>query len=139
MNVYEVINKAADHIEQYPERFDFWTVYPPKGPEEKGCAIAWIGYFAGANSRELCSIAREVLGVSDGEFYYRMHDVSPHRSWNWRYDTALCAAALRQYAEVYHHAEKPKVVPPLAEPTPRRTGIPAAIKAFFTTKEPESV
>ena len=136
MNAYKALNDVANHIEQHPERFNFWASKTPK-IDGTGCVLAWLNHFTGVSQEVLGldAVSRRVLGVDSGEFYYRMNKIQ----LGWLLNGRSCAAALRQYAEVYH-AEKPEVVPmgTVAKPSSRRTGIPV-VQAFFTTKEPENV
>ena len=50
MNVREAILAAADHIETYPKKFSFASVEVPsrRSCGTPGCALGWIGHFAGS-------------------------------------------------------------------------------------------
>lgn len=130
MNIYNAIMKAADHIERNPQEFSFVSVVIPKEPcGSPGCALGWIGHFAGAarphtrsiscvaanetydeETRRLLRLESPLLGITQAEFYERMKDASG--SHDWRYSAPHCAVALRLYAEKYHGEEKPKPVSP---------------------------
>ena len=107
--MYEAIMKAAGMIKRRPNDFHFFTTEVPDGEcGSPGCALGWIGHFAGG-ARWFIDVP-EMLGLGYGgefEFYSRMDRLV--KSVEWRYEAGLCATALRLYAEKYHGDEKPKV------------------------------
>ncbi len=136
MNAYKALNDVANHIEQHPERFNFWASRTPK-IDGTGCALAWLNHFFTRVSQEVLgleAVSRKVLGVDSGEFYYRMTKIQS----GWLLNGRSCAAALRQYAEVYH-APLPEVLPVAVAAQTGGNRVPQRLKDLFTTKEPESV
>jgi hypothetical protein len=120
MNTQQAILKAADHIQAHPQLFDFEKTRVPCDGRTPGCALGWIGYFAGRTQARI----RLMLGFSflhrgiaivtlDGgssdpvialtarEFYERMDNLAVG---NWRVDASVCADTLRRYAARYHQA-----------------------------------
>jgi hypothetical protein len=134
MNIRQAILRAADHIESTPKEFNFQSVYIPDGPGcgTPGCALGWIGHFAGydeqravaesGDSATVLYIGRKVLGVkceghmlNRNEFYARMDTLAG----GWQHGAVACARGLRLYADKYHPAES-------------RALIPASVRAIFT-------
>lgn len=119
-SLYTAIMKAADHIERYPQAFDFGEISVPPVCGTPGCALGWIGHFAelpvasplrlvahyDPTSRWRPDEAMPLMGVlTQDEFYDRMDAFCV----DWRHDATNCANALRLYAEKYHGHEKPQV------------------------------
>jgi len=113
VNVYNAIMRAADHIENHPNEFNFSSVWIPGTDDERscgtpGCALGWIGHFAGVKG--LSEIEMPWRLGFDGlwldavrNFYARMDALNRR----WRRDSIACSGALRLYAEKYHSNEKP--------------------------------
>ena len=115
-SIYDAIMKAADHIESCPQEFRFMSTVTPEHPGcgTSGCAMGWIGTFAGlkgdfdvaANFLELPKERLRSERSSSAEysfaFYNRMDDVFGGKGW--KDSAALCAQALRLYASKYHGA-----------------------------------
>lgn len=105
MNIREAILRAADHIERYPEEFNFNLMGVPE-PHcgFPGCAIGWILSFEGSTRNWGQRNILRVLGISEDDFYCRIQgldkDVLPHVPWTR--SPVLCAALLRKYADQYH-------------------------------------
>lgn len=120
MNIYTAIMKAADWIESHPSEFKFFSISVPDAPGcgTPGCAIGWIGTFAG-NRKGFTRVYSEILGVgSDIEFYSRMDKLSaPGAGYcdgttQWRHQASECGRVLRLYAAKYHAPAKPAQQPP---------------------------
>lgn len=129
MNIYTAIMKAADHIERHPSQFKFAQLgIPPRSDcGTPGCALGWIGFFAGKRGgllgpvcrNEATSPARQLALTPDGpllpmeltqkEFYERMNEAV---GGGWSGDAAICSAGLRLYAAKYHAPTKPVQQPP---------------------------
>jgi len=117
MNAYQAILKAADHIQTHPQLFDFERTRIPGNCRTPGCALGWIGFFAGRTQARIRVIfglsflhrgiaivtldgeSDPVLPVTAREFYERMDELTVG---NWRKDASVCANVLRSYAERYH-------------------------------------
>lgn len=121
---------AADHIEQHPELFNFYVYSQPDHVcGTPACVLGWIAFFAGipATTPEKMGffpVTRDhwdkaavstFIRTQEGLFYDRMDELSPRPAdrsvfsrMNWRYDHAVCATALRRYAEKYHPVEVTK-------------------------------
>lgn len=102
----EAILKAADQIAATPHLFDFHTVERPDlSCGTPGCALGWIGFFAGIKPEPtIVTATSEALGIDSMEFYERMDSCCD--SEDWLDDPALCAAGLRAYADKYHPATR---------------------------------
>ena len=131
MNIYQAIMKAADHIEANPSEFRFWSTRCPEHPGcgTPGCALGWISSFA-KQRQDVHRGCLILMGLPAGpsgsfRFYRRMNDFDP----SWREAATNCAAALREYADMYHGDLKPK------------PDIPASIRALFdqTVEDPDKV
>jgi hypothetical protein len=120
MNTYQAILRAADHIERQPRLFDFERTRVPGNCHTPGCALGWIGFFAGrtqARVRAMLGLSflhrgiaivtvdagsDPVITVTAREFYQRMDRLAAR---DWRRDATQCANALRLYAAVYHRPD----------------------------------
>lgn len=108
--LYQAIMRAADHIEQNPELFDFHaSVVPECG--SPGCALGWIGFFANISPGISVSDASDAMDTSDWTFYHVMdaltEDVGDDENGNgWMANARLCALGLRRYAEKYFGHER---------------------------------
>lgn len=112
MNLYNAILKAADHIEHYPDDFNYHMLGVP-ACGSPGCAVGWIAHFSGVKAQPIGvtgEVCKQVLGVDYwGSFVGRMDRAV---TGYWRRDPFVCAAALRLYAEKYHGHEKPPALHP---------------------------
>jgi hypothetical protein len=117
MDTYQAILRAADHIQRQPQLFDFERTRIPGNCHTPGCALGWIGFFAGrtqARVRAMLGLSflhrgiaivtvdagtEPVITVTAREFYERMDKLV---AGDWRRDAAQCADALRLYAATYH-------------------------------------
>jgi hypothetical protein len=117
MRTYDAILRAADHIDRHPKLFDFGRTRIPADRRTPGCALGWIGYFAGRTKaripimlglsfvhRGIAIVTPEggtdaVITVTAIEFYERMDSLAIGA---WRKDAHACADAMRLYAERYH-------------------------------------
>lgn len=117
MNAYQSILRAADHIQANPQLFDFERTRIPGNCRTPGCALGWIGFFAGKTQarirvmlgfsflhRGIAIVTLDggsdpVLPVTAREFYGRMDNLTVG---NWREDANVCAEAMRRYAARYH-------------------------------------
>ena len=108
MDIREAILKAADHIERFPLQFNYWSHDRPDGCGTPGCALGWIGVFAGVANTDVADTCayidavEEKTGISALPFYYAMADLV----FGWNEDGISCAMALRLYADKYHPAAK---------------------------------
>lgn len=116
MNIYNAIMKAADHIERNPGEFRFSSIGLPKGIGcgAPGCALGWIGFFAGVAHKTFDTISlvatngvserpgvSPLLSIDQGTFYKRMNELAS----GWTFDSSECAKGLRLYAAKYHAAD----------------------------------
>jgi hypothetical protein len=134
MQMHDAIRRAADHIEAFPQHYDFYCNLVPLHCDQQACALGWVGYFSGeyqapssifyGYGAEVDHVAHDYLGVkmpgygsimSTGRFYARMDELCGDE--DWMHDAKLCAAGLRAYAAMYH----PRV----------SSEIPAAVRAIF--------
>lgn len=133
MNAYDALMRAADHIEEHPEKYDFGvsTVYRDGEGGDRLCMLGRIGQIADVHVHENVNfVAMDFLKVPDASiFYERIWDLMGRPAEGTR---ALCrphscAAAMRQYADAYHEADGSvkKDVPV------RREGIPVEVCELF--------
>lgn len=111
LDLYGVIMRAADHIEAHPREFDFASTSIPSIPGcgIAGCALGWIGYFAGvrggivkvAGYEPSSTVVSTVLGITAITFYSRMNAIGMGMV-HWSIFAKDCARCLRLYAEQYH-------------------------------------
>lgn len=104
MNIREATLKAADHIEQNPEQFQYSAVTVP-ACGTKGCAAGWIAHFANAKEGESVTeeeVSQKLLGVPYWTFDERMDHLAPR----WMRSATECAKGLRLYAEKYLTSEQ---------------------------------
>jgi hypothetical protein len=117
MSAYTAILRAADHIEANPRLFDFERTKVPGNCRTPGCALGWIGHFAGRTKarirarfslpfmhRGIAIVTSEgssdpVLNITARVFYERMDNLAIA---DWRRNPIACAIALRHYAQRYH-------------------------------------
>lgn len=112
MNIRDAILKAADHIEGSPRLFNFGKCATPHDCGTPGCALGWIGFFAGKqfHGAIVCDVAASigipgnVRGSSEGTFYERMNKLCADDDRIWIEDAAACARGMRLYADKYHPA-----------------------------------
>lgn len=104
MNIDEAINKAADHIEQHPDRYDFTQGMVMPGYQAciyQACMLARIGEMAGMPALTGHDrVAYEVLGISANEFYHQIAQASRTRNDPCR-DTKSIPQAMRTVAKHY--------------------------------------
>lgn len=97
---------AADHVEQCPSEFNFFSLDIPhdKHCGTPGCALGWVAFFLGRRDNDDWE---DLVGVSSIEFYERMdafegHDAETTGRWgDWSKSAPACATALRRYADEY--------------------------------------
>jgi hypothetical protein len=117
MSTYSAMLRAADHIEKHPRLFDFSRTRIPPDCGTPGCALGWIGHFAGRTKarlrvmfglsyvhRGIAIVTPEaglepIIPITARAFYMRMDSLS---AGNWRQDALICATAMRLYAERFH-------------------------------------
>lgn len=108
-DIRTAILKAADHIEANPGSFDYSSLKVPDCGTP-GCALGWIAVFRGHSARthtglRACfALEGDPAGVKSRVFYQRMDRLSDRFKSKWREDAAICAHALRAYADKYHPA-----------------------------------
>ena len=118
MTPYEATHAAADHIEQNPELFNFHRIRVPDCGAP-GCALGWIGAFAGIAPGESIARTEEFLQTSDKSFYRRMNGLVSEKLW--QRNPRICAKGLRLYAEKYLASDK----------SPEQDFIPASVRRIF--------
>jgi hypothetical protein len=122
--IHDAFDAAATHIEQNPGRFYFGAYSVPCTSNNYGCALGWVGHFAGVAGGMPINTIAHALGVEENTFYNRMASCSSSR---WNRDSKACARGLRAYADRYHSNKVP------AE------AIPAAVRALFSPAVKEEV
>jgi hypothetical protein len=104
VTIREAILKAADHIEQNPERYDFSSCETPDCGTP-GCMIGWIGHFAGVDYRSF----RTTFGFDycDIGWVIRTPEIFggpvPQERWDflmrYQFDAAAAATVMRLFAD----------------------------------------
>ena len=118
MDIYSAIMKAADHIEQHPELFNFDNVRIPECGTP-GCALGWIGHFLGIRIGEVINrvashpnLRAAPIPVDELVFYQRMDGIERKASGvNWMINPVACARYMRVYADKYHKPATPALDP----------------------------
>lgn len=110
-SLYTAIMQAADHIERNPKEFNWWSTVCPEHPGcgTPGCALGWIGTFAGmsADGMGLRETATLLIGSEEPmEFYCRMDESCEEGVNGWTDNPRICAKTLRRYAERFHQREQ---------------------------------
>jgi hypothetical protein len=114
MSIYDAILAAADHIEKYPQCFEFTNARVPSDRGDTGCALGWIGYFLNKHAAEfpgprhwhdevaldLLRVPRGYSFLSTSHIYERIECLAGTSRWMDEAD--ICAKALRRYAKKYH-------------------------------------
>ena len=130
--IRDAILKAADHIEQNPQSFNFRETFTPNDECGTGCALGWIAYFLNIKDTydsSAVGIVKVASLLLTGEilltqvtakdvpncleFYNKMHTLD----FDWKKSAVNCAKALRLYADKFY----PEV----------QSGIPDSVKAIF--------
>jgi hypothetical protein len=100
-DIRQFVLMAADKIHRFPKQFDFWMCSVPSSPNDCGCALGWIGYFADMRDEAVSIVSEKLLGIDGGAFYGRMDGMNI----DWAYSSSVCAATLRRYADTYLPAQ----------------------------------
>src|SRR5947207_12116578 len=117
MNVHDAICRAADHVEQPPERFEFSCGITPGKPQDFACALGWVSYFLGHRDGSYSAgvNALKIPGTFSTDaavlFYWRLDELLGARGGEmvWAHNPVLCVRALRRYAEKYHSPERVEI------------------------------
>lgn len=135
MNIRQAILAAADHIEANPKLFKFSETNIPQECRTPGCALGWIGHFAGVqpvrdfptyNGISLVaditeSVFKPLLGIRAIDFYDGMDTASGVSHSNWRWSAPECARVMRLWADAHYPVGAPKA----------SGGLPESILAIF--------
>ncbi len=121
MNIYDATMRAADHIEVHPELWSFGRISVPECGSP-GCALGWVGHFAGVPAGESIYGVYKILGVSKGsDFYDRLHELNDD-STDWQFNAPKIPKLLRLYANKYlkqdHIPESVREIFDVSEATP---------------------
>jgi hypothetical protein len=134
MNIDEAINKAADHIEQYPESYHFGQgmvidrKYQGFGPDPgpggpHACMLARIGEMAGVPVGVGCdTVARYILSSSAGDFYEAIRAATGSKAG--RHDPV-------------HHA--PTIPAAMRKVAKKYEGIPIGVRQIFDAPPSETL
>lgn len=102
--------RAADFIENNPDRYRFMQSRFPSTCNTQGCLLGWIGFFSEKgnfrnNPEDVGNWAEELVGMDDMDFYTILSDYNPepirlNQPWeDWHRDPATAAMVLRRFAE----------------------------------------
>lgn len=97
MQIYDAFLKAADFIEQNPRRLNMTVTTKPDGGQMQGCALAWVGAFAGKNFSHADDMLRFTPHKGFSQFLMAMYSLAP----SLRSDDRLIPQAMRAYANTY--------------------------------------
>lgn len=62
LNSREAIIRAAEHLEQHPELYNFFETQVPRHPTDKACALGRVGWFLGMRGATYVDVAQR-LGI----------------------------------------------------------------------------
>jgi hypothetical protein len=122
VDFYTAFMRAADHIEQQPDSFDFGNcAVPLLDCGTTGCALGWVGFYAHLPIPENSDGYLPVNVVSDGfsksdMLFYREMDALQNGlkdefyAESWIHDAQLCAKLMRLYAKRYFQPSRNPVV-----------------------------
>ena len=107
MNIRNAILSTASLYESRPASLDFTQFTVPPDPARPSCPLALIGYYldmkpcidSSAVAARLIPDGREGF-TAQSQFFHRLDAVVGTNKWVD--DAALCAKALRYYADMYH-------------------------------------
>lgn len=117
MSFRDAILQAAKHIEEDPQDFQFMTWKIPNSCGSPGCALGWVGYFAGVDIGNASTVAKAMgyedpyeVDRADMSFYRDVEALLPKTGkesyLNWQTDPKVCAKGLRLYADKYYPVEE---------------------------------
>lgn len=120
MDVCDLMNRTADHIEQYPKLFDFdqGGVTDPRLPH---CMLARMGQLAGIGRGFGCpAVAGEILKSTANQFYGQ---IAAAQGMTW--DGYISRGAMTDPA---------RIVPAMRQVAERYRGIPVSIREIFRSE-----
>lgn len=125
MNISEALCAAADHIERYPENYQFMEGQIPCDGAQ-GCMLGFFGRYAGLPvGLDVGVVAWAVLGQDPGDFYNEIHRAASGAEYSRSdgdtvvYDKQLVPPAMREVAKKYQ-------------------GIPEDVREIFARKAPNA-
>jgi len=122
MNIREAMLKAADHIEQQPQSYNFRSVESP-ACGAPGCMWGWVGHYLGVKKKRAEAYSSSVTEAV-GHHWSNIANFGDRHGLDPRRCAADAAKTLRLFADAEFPAEAPK---------PR--GIPDSVRAIFDVKE----
>jgi hypothetical protein len=127
-DVCELMNLAADHIEQHPEQYNFTAGDVHRGGSPQ-CMLTRMGNIAGMREGTNCdSVSQELLGVDHHSFYAQ---ISATAGMRWGPVVSSCMES-ECVTLVNDPARVPAAMRALA---PQYRGIPIAVRDFFKQTE----
>jgi hypothetical protein len=125
-SVYDAIVKAADHIEQYPGRYDYQETSVPRGTSDAGCMLGRIAQYHGGEFCNADAVAPQLLAMGPSEFFReiahlmlgREPDFHKKSDFQSLHHPRKAAAALRHFANRFR---------------PKHIGLPAAVVDIFNS------
>jgi hypothetical protein len=134
MQMYEAFLKAADFIEQNPGRLHMSVTHPPRGPQDQGCILAWVGHFAGIKFDHADDVLTHLPHCSFGDFISGLNKIDARM----QHDIIDAAPrVMRLYAERalkgrdYSRASSMSLMPPQIT----FFGIPPSVAKIFSGAE----
>lgn len=119
MNISEALCAAADHIERYPERYNFMCGAVPRNGGEHACMLGRVGQVAGVPAGiSVDVVCQAVLGQGAQAFYADIH----------------AAAQLASIDESVHNARAVPVA--MRQISKRYEGIPEDVRDIFRERAP---
>ena len=141
MQIRQAILMAADFIEAHPAQHLFARGSVPSNLDDKGCPLAWAGYFFGDKSGSVAGVPttyrtgrlwwrKDAQNISAAMgllhlqmFFDRMYqcclDTGTEYRYIWHSDAGAAARSLRKYADKYHPAAKTPDWEALSKPDER--------------------
>jgi hypothetical protein len=114
MDTFEALNRAADHIEEYPSLYNFNQGHVMT-PGFQHCMLARLGQISGVAYGTWCNeVSHRILGMGANDFYDAI-------------DTRMKRGGRRDKAQ--------DVAPAMRKLAKEYKGIPLAVKEIFKSKE----
>ncbi len=107
MNIRTAILKAADHIEQNPQLFNFCENRGPNDCKTPGCFLGWVSFFMDIKIEDAVSSCKDILGIEFNDLHTRMWALKREKKLDatWNLSAQGCAIHARAYADKYHPVE----------------------------------
>lgn len=76
--VHDALLLVADHVDQNPEKFDYWSPVVPTGANEVGCYVGHLGLALGFEPGTTVFSVSARTGVTENDIYRRWREQFAH-------------------------------------------------------------